>query len=110
MYHRTVCKNPGLKLTEENRKESMDILKEMLKPNASKKYLHYSKYQESLEECLLQIHEANHIQYYISDDVIVPPFIEDDKTLLVKSRTKTKTILELFSGVKKISNNIYENT
>ncbi len=102
MYHRTVCKNPTLILTDDNRKEALSILKQMMKPDAVKHFIDYSKYKEPFEELLMQIHELTHIQHYTSMEVVVPPFIEDDKTLLVKSRTKTKTILELFSGVKKI--------
>jgi hypothetical protein len=100
MYHRTICKNPTLILSEKDKKEAYAILKEMIKPDASKKYIHYAKYQEPFDLILTQIHELTHIQHYPSPEVSVPPFIEDDKTLLVKP--KARSILELFSKVKKI--------
>lgn len=100
MYHRTVCKNPSLTLSEKDIQDVVSILKEMIKPGSIKKYAHYTKYQEPFEHCLQHIHEINHIENYKTTDVSVPPFIEDDKTLLVKP--KSKSILELFSKVKKI--------
>lgn len=100
MYHRIICKNPTLILTEKDKKEACEILKEMIKPDASKNYIHYDKYQEPFDLILIQIHELTHIQHYSVQEVTLPPFIEDDKTLLVKP--KSKSILELFSKVKKI--------
>lgn len=100
MYHRTVCKNSSLILCEKDIQEAQTILKEMLKPSASKKYPHYSQYKDAFDLFILHIHEVKNIQYYESQAPTVPPFMEDDKTLLVKP--KSKSILELFSKVKKI--------
>jgi hypothetical protein len=100
MYHRTICKNPSLTLSEKDVQEACLILKEMIKSGASKKYSHYPRYKEAFELFILHVHEINHIQHYQTSDPIVPPFMEDDKTLLVKP--KSKSILELFSKVKKI--------
>jgi hypothetical protein len=97
MHHRILCKHPTV-LTEQNKKEVLLILKEMIKPDAPKKYEHYSKYQDLLDALILQIHEINHIENYPAPDNSVPPFIEEDKTLVVKP--KTTSILELFSKVK----------
>jgi len=100
MYHKTVCKNNTLILTEKDIQEACGIIKEMTKPRACKKYSHYSRYKEAFELFILHLHEINHIQHYEVMEPIVPPFMEDDKTLLVKP--KSKSILELFSKVKKI--------
>ncbi len=100
MYHKTVCKNSTLLLTEKDKKEVCIIIKEMIKPEASRHYQHYHKYQEPFEIFLSQMHEIIHIQHYETTEATVPPFIEDDKTLIVKP--KSKSILELFSKVKKI--------
>lgn len=100
MYHRTVCKNPTLSLSEKDVQEVHLILKEMLKPSASKKYVHYNRYKEPFDLFIHHIHEINHIQHYETMVPTVPPFMEDDKTLLVKP--KSKSILDLFSKVKKI--------
>jgi hypothetical protein len=100
MHHRILCKDPFVELTDQDKKEVHLILKEMIKPNACKNYIHYSKYQEPFDALVLQIHEINHIQNYPPQDNSVPPFIEEDKTLVMKP--KTTTILELFSKVKKI--------
>ena len=100
MYHRTICNHPDIELTEKDRKEVYDILKLMMKSGASTHYANYARYQEPFEQCLQQIHEITHIQQYEPVHDGVPPFIEDDKTLLVKP--KSKSILELFSKVKKI--------
>jgi len=100
MYHRTICKNSTLSLSEKDVQEVYLILKEMLKPGASKKYVHYNKYKESFDLFIHHLHEVNHIQHYETMVPTVPPFMEDDKTLLVKP--KSKSILDLFSKVKKI--------
>lgn len=100
MYHRTVCKNHTLTLTEKDIQEAHLIVKEMIKPSAYKKYSHYHRYKESFDIFIHQIHELNHIQHFETTEPTVPPFMEDDKTLLVKP--KSKSILELFSKVKKI--------
>jgi hypothetical protein len=100
MFHKTVCKNSTLLLTEKDKKEAYNIIKEMIKPDAPKKYAHYQKYEESLESFINQIHEITHIQHYKTTETTVPPFIEDDKTLLLKE--KSMSIIELFSKVKKI--------
>jgi hypothetical protein len=102
MYHRTVCKNATLILTEKDKKEACTITKEMIKPDAFKNYIHYHKYKEPFEAYLTQVHEIVHIQQYETTDTKVPPYMEDDKTLLVKAKDKSKSILELFSKVKKI--------
>jgi len=100
MLHRMICKNPSLILTEQDKKEVYLILKEMIKPDASKKYIHYNKYQDAFDALVVHIHELNHIENYPSPDNTVPPFIEEDKTLIVKP--KSISIVELFSKVKKI--------
>jgi len=100
MYHRTVCKNHTLTLTEKDIQEVHLIIKEMIKSGAYKRYSHYDRYKEVFEQCVLQIHEINRIQHYETMEPTVPLFMEDDKTLLVKP--KSKSILELFSKVKKI--------
>lgn len=100
MYHRMVCKNATLVLSEKDKKEVCSIIQEMIKPDASKHYIHYLKYKEPFELYLTHMHELMHIQHYESTEISVPPYMEDDKTLLVKA--KSKSILELFSKVKKI--------
>jgi hypothetical protein len=100
MLHRMICKHPSLVLTEQDKKEVCLILKEMIKPDASKTYIHYTKYQEPFDVLVLQIHEINHIQNYPAPDNTTPPFIEEDKTLVVKP--KAMSIVELFTKVKKI--------
>ena len=64
MYHRTVCKNPTLVLQDKDIQEAQQILKEMIKPGASKKYIHYQRYKEALDQCIHQLHELKHIQHY----------------------------------------------
>jgi hypothetical protein len=100
MYHRTVCKNSTILLTENDKKEVCIITKEMIKPDAYKNYIHYQKYKEPFEQYLIHMHEIIHIQNYKTTETTVPPYMEDDKTLLVKP--KSKSIIELFSKVKKI--------
>lgn len=100
MFHKTVCKNSTLLLTEKDRKDAFKIIQELLKPDASKKYTLYVKYEDALETFLSHIHEITHIQNYQTSEISVPPFMEDDKTLLLKE--KSKSIIELFSKVKKI--------
>lgn len=100
MYHKMVCKNATLDLTENDKKEICVITKEMIKPEASKHFQHYHKYKEPFEAYLNHMHEIIHIQNYTNTETSVPPYMEDDKTLLVKA--KSKSILELFSKVKKI--------
>jgi len=99
MHHRTLCKQ-SLVLTDSDKKEVCLILKEMIKPDASHKYIHYATYQKPFEELLLQIHEIIHIERYPAPENTAPPFIEEDKTLLINS--KSLSIVELFSKVKKI--------
>jgi len=100
MYHRTVCKNQSLPLSEKDVQEVYTIIKEMIKPGANKKYPYYNRYKESFELYVSHLHELKNIQHYELIEPTVPPFMEDDKTLLVKP--KSKSILELFSKVKKI--------
>lgn len=100
MYHKTVCKTHTITLSEKDIQEAQHIIKEMIKTGASKKYSHYDRYKEAFDFFLHQIHDIKHIQHYETTEPNVPPFIEDDKTLLVKP--KSKSILELFSKVKKI--------
>jgi hypothetical protein len=100
MYHKTICKNSSLTLSEKDLQEAQTIMKEMLKPGASKKYAKYSQYKDAFDLFTLHIHEVKNIQHYESQEPTVPPFMEHDKTLLVKP--KSKSILELFSKVKKI--------
>jgi hypothetical protein len=100
MYHKTVCKNHTLTLQEKDVLEAQLILKEMIKTGASRKYPYYDRYKDAFDLFIQQVHEINHIQHYETTEPTVPPFMEDDKTLLVKP--KSKSILELFSKVKKI--------
>lgn len=100
MHHRMICKNASIVLTDQDKKEVYAILKEMIKPDAPKKYKQYSTYQEPFDALVSQIHELNHIDHYPAPDNTVPPFIEEDKTLVVKP--KSISILELFSKVNKI--------
>ncbi len=100
MHHRMICKNANLILTDQDKKEVFSILKEMIKPDAPKKYKYYSKYQEPFDALVTHIHELNHIQDYPAPEATVPPYIEEDKTLVVKP--KATSILELFSKVNKI--------
>ena len=100
MHHRIICKNSSLALSEHDKKEVHTILKEMIKSDASKKYKDYSKYQEPFEALVSHIHELIHIENYPAPETSVPPYIEEDKTLVVKP--KATSILELFSKVKKI--------
>jgi hypothetical protein len=100
MYHRTVCKNSTLILTEKDKKDVCTITKEMIKPDAYKNYINYHKYKEPFEQYLTHMHEIIHIHNYTTSETTVPPYMENDKTLIVKP--KSKSILELFSKVKKI--------
>lgn len=100
MHHRMICKNAEIVLTDQDKKEVYAILKEMIKPDAPKKYKPYSTYQEPFDVLVSQIHELNHIEHYPAPDNTVPPFIEEDKTLVVKP--KSISIVELFSKVNKI--------
>lgn len=100
MHHRILCKNSSVVLTDQDKKDVCLILKEMIKPDSCKKYIHYTKYKDPFDAFIIQIHEINHIENYPAPDNSVPPFIEEDKTLVVKP--KTVSILELFSKVKKI--------
>jgi hypothetical protein len=95
-----VCKNATIVLTENDKKEICSITKEMIKPDAYKNYIHYQKYKDPFEQYLTHMHEIIHIQNYTNTETSVPPYMEDDKTLLVK--LKSKSIQELFSKVKKI--------
>jgi hypothetical protein len=99
MYHRTLCADPSLNMTEKDRKEACSILTAMIKPGASTHYAPYEKYRELVEGCIQQIHEITHIQHYEIKNIEVPPYTEMDKTLLIKP--KSKTIVDLFSKVKK---------
>ena len=83
MHHQMICKNTTLVLTDQDKKEVKLIVKEMIKPDASKQYTHYEKYKEPFDAFMRQIHEINHIENYRITDTEVPPFIEDDKTLLL---------------------------
>ena len=100
MHHRTLCKNSTIVLTEQDKKEVCLILKEMIKPDASNKYTNYKTYQQPFEELLLHIHEIINITHYPPPENTSPPFIEEDKTLLMKP--KSLSIVDLFSKVKKI--------
>ena len=100
MYHRTVCKHSTMILNEKDKKDICLITKEMIKPDAFKQYQHYEKFKEPFETYLSHMHEIIHINHYELGEPIVPPYREDDKTLIVKP--KSKSILELFSKVKKI--------
>jgi hypothetical protein len=95
-----ICKENTLVLTEKDKKDVYGILKEMMKSDASKNYVHYPKYKDPFDALVSQIHEINHIQNYQTTDTDVPPYIEEDKTLLLKP--KSLSIVELFSKVKKI--------
>lgn len=99
MYHQTLCPD-RLILTEKDRKEAHAILTAMIKPGASTHYAHYERYRDLVEQCIQQIHEITHIEQYETTHEGNPPYMEQDKTLLVKP--KSKSILELFSHVKKI--------
>jgi hypothetical protein len=96
MYHQTLCAD-RLILSEKDKKEACSILTAMIKPGASTHYAHYERYREVVDACLQQIHEITHIEQYEPMNTGNPPYIELDKTLVVKPRT----ILELFA-VKKI--------
>ena len=99
MYHRTLCNDSSLPMTEKDRKEACSILTAMIKPGASTHYAHYEKYRELVDECIQRIHEVTHIQHYEIANIEIPPYTELDKTLLIKP--KSKSIVELFSKVKK---------
>jgi len=99
MYHQTLCPD-RLILTEKDRKEAHAILAAMIKPGASTHYTHYDRYRDLVEQCIQHIHEITYIEQYETKNEGNPPYMEQDKTLLVKP--KSKSILELFSHVNKI--------
>ncbi len=99
MYHQTLCTDRVV-LTEKDRKEACTILASMIKPGASTHYAQYERYRDLVETCIQHIHEITHIEHYETTHTGNPPYMELDKTLVVKPRNKT--ILEMFNAVKKI--------
>jgi len=99
-----LCKNSNKEYTKEdivyNRKEIIYIFNKMIADDAESKYPDYELYKDIFHTFALDIIEKNNILNYKSQTHTFQPFIENDKKLLV--RPKSKTIIDMFSKIEKI--------
>jgi len=104
MYYSTICKNSKKEYTKEdityNKKDIIYIFNKMIADDAETKYPEYESYKSIFQTFAFDIIEKNNILNYKSQTHTFQPFIENDKKLLV--RPKSKTIIDMFSKIEKI--------
>jgi hypothetical protein len=104
MYYDTICKNIQKEYTKEdihyNRKEIIFIFNKMIAADAETKYPDYELYKDIFHTFAFDIIEKNNILNFKTQGHTFQPFIENDKKLLV--RPKSKTVIDMFSKVEKI--------
>jgi hypothetical protein len=87
---------------EYNKNEVITVFHSMLQPNASIKYSLYHLYEEPFHKFASDITKITKIMNYSCDTTLPdPPFMEDDKKILLKPKLKSITISEMFNKVNK---------
>jgi hypothetical protein len=104
-YELIINKNVSsiLKENEEyNKNEVITVFHSMVQKNASTKYPFYHLYEEPFHKFATDITKISKIINHKFEDIIPdPPFMEDDKKILVKPKTKTTSITEMFNKINK---------
>ena len=101
-----ICKNTEKEYTKEdiyyNRKEIIFIFNKMIAEDAETKYPDYDLYKDIFQTFAFDIIEKNNISNFKTQDTSFIPFIENDKKLLVRPKSKTRSVIDMFSKVEKI--------
>lgn len=93
-----------------NKNEVITIFHSMIQANASTKFPLYHLYEEPFENFAIEITKISKIINHINDPTLPdPPFMEDDKKILLKSKSKSISITEMFNKINKL-NDITEIT
>lgn len=87
---------------EYNRSEVITVFHSMIHPNASTKFPLYHLYEDTFNQFTSNITKINKIiNHKIEIDITEPIFMEEDKQILVKPKTKTTSISEMFNKINK---------
>ncbi len=99
--------NENISQTKEyNKNEVITVFHSMIQANASTKYPMYHLYEESFYKFANDITKINKIITHTHDVTLPePPYMEDDKKILVKPKTKSTTITEMFHKINKTTEN-----
>ncbi len=95
---------------EYNKNEVITVFHSMIQTNASTKYPMYHLYEEPFYKFANEVTQISKIINHIQDTTFPdPPFMEDDKKILVKPKSKTNTITEMFNKINKSNEIINES-
>jgi hypothetical protein len=102
IINRNISTNCLIPKEEYNRNEIITVFHSMIQPNASTKYPLYHLYEDSFNEFTTSITKISKIINHKPEiDMINPIFMEEDKQILVKSKTKITSITEMFNKINK---------
>jgi hypothetical protein len=83
-----------------NRDEIIDAFYGML--DFSSNYHLYPIYKDSFQRFAFDVIDAKNLSNINNEIIPEPKFIEEDRTLVLTKKTKTKTIIEMFQQIQKI--------
>jgi hypothetical protein len=108
MYYELIInknKNVSTNLKEKeeyNKNEVITVFHSMIQANASTKYPMYQLYEESFYKFATDITKISKIINHKDDNNVPEPvYMEEDKKILVKPKTKTTSITEMFHKINK---------
>jgi hypothetical protein len=86
-----------------NRIEIIHIFNSMMQLNSETKYPLYYLYKDSFEKFAFELIDINEMIRFQNEKMPIPPYIEEDKQLTIyRTKSKSKTIIEMFQNVEKI--------
>ena len=104
MINKNISSNYVIPKEEYDRNEVITIFHSMIHPNASTKFPLYHLYEDTFNDFTSNITKINKIINHKTEiDIIEPIFMEEDKQILVKPKTKTTSITEMFNKINKTS-------
>ncbi len=85
-----------------NKNEVITVFHSMIQNNASTKYELYHLYEESFNKFANDVTKISRIIQHQHDITLPEPvYLEDDRQILVKPKTKTESISEMFHKINK---------
>jgi hypothetical protein len=104
IINKNISTNYVIPKEEYNRNEIITVFHSMIQPNASTKYPLYHLYEDSFNQFTTNITKISKIINHKTEiDITNPIFMEEDKQILVKPKTKTTSITEMFNKINKTS-------
>ncbi len=85
-----------------NKNEVITVFHSMIQSNASTKYEMYHLYEDSFNKFANDVTKISRIIQHTHDTTLPEPvYLEDDRQILVKPKSKTASISEMFHKINK---------